>query len=72
MKISRRSLNEVQDAFRGAQLKGYVDGADLKAIAALLRRLYPALSKLIAYLERTPDYGRRGTFRTPRTPRTDK
>jgi four helix bundle protein len=84
LKISRRSLNEVQDAFRSAQLKGYVDGADLKAIAALMRRLYPALSKLIAYLESTPDYGRRGTrrtsrtlrtprtSRTPRTPRTDK
>ena len=72
LKISRRSLNEVQDALRGARLKGYVDDADLEGIAVLSRRLYPALSRLIAYLESTPDYGRRGASRTPRTPRTPR
>jgi four helix bundle protein len=48
--IARRSLNEVQDALRGAQLKQYVTAGDLVAIHTLLRRLYPALSRLIASL----------------------
>jgi four helix bundle protein len=48
--ISRRSLNEVQDALRGAQLKGYLTAADLEPVATLCRRFYPALGRLIAYL----------------------
>ena len=71
--VSRRSLNELRDAFRGAQLKGYVTADDYAPIAALSRRLYPALSRLIAYLESTPDpIGTTRTFRTPRTPRTNR
>jgi four helix bundle protein len=66
--ISRRSLNELRDAFRGAQLKGYVTDTDYASIVTLSRRLYPALSRLIAYLESTPDPPR--TNRTSRTPRT--
>ena len=53
--ISRRSLNELQDAMRGAELKGYVTAADWAPIRTLLRRLFPAMSSLIAYLRRTPD-----------------
>lgn len=48
--ITRRSLNEVQDALRGAQLKGHVSTSDLVTIRALLNRLYPALSRFIASL----------------------
>src|SRR5688572_4906356 len=50
--ISRRSLNELQDAFRGAQLKGYVTDQDMVPIRRLLRRLYPAIGGLIAHLRR--------------------
>ena len=57
--ISRRSLNELQDTMRGAELQGYVTTADWAPIRALLRRLFPAMSSLIAYLRRTPDPGRR-------------
>jgi four helix bundle protein len=57
--ISRRSLNELQDTMRGAELKGYVTAADCAAIRTLLRRLFPAMSSLIAYLRRTPDPGTR-------------
>ena len=55
LRISRRSLNEVQDAFRAAELKSYVSPEDLAASRQLMRRLYPALSRFIAYLDRTPD-----------------
>jgi hypothetical protein len=48
--IARRSLNEVQDALRGARLKSYIEVDDLAPIHALLRRIYPALSRLIARL----------------------
>ena len=53
LEISRRSLNELQDAFEGATRKGYVNGHDLAAIQSLLNRLYPALSRLLAYLRRS-------------------
>ena len=88
LKVSRRSLNELRDAFRAAQLKRYVTPDDYAPIAQLSRRLYPALSRLIAYLESTPDpipasrnSGPRSTSRTtctpctpctPRTPRTPR
>jgi four helix bundle protein len=68
LKISRRSLNELRDAFRGAQLKQYVTASDYAPIATLSRRLYRAFSRLIAYLEITPDPPR--TNRTDRTVRT--
>jgi four helix bundle protein len=38
--ISRRSLNELRDAFRGAQLKHYVTPAEYEPIERLARRLY--------------------------------
>lgn len=56
LRISRRSLNELQDACRGAEQKGYVTSSDLAPIRALTRRLYPALNRFIAYLDSTPDY----------------
>ena len=56
LRIARRSLNELQDACRGAEQKGYVTSNDLAAIRALTRRLYPALKRFIAYLDSTPDY----------------
>jgi len=74
LKISRRSLNELRDAFRGAQLKQYVTASDYAPIETLSRRLYRAFSRLIAYLEITPDPPRTNrtdcTNRTPRTRRT--
>jgi four helix bundle protein len=68
LKISRRSLNELRDAFRGAELKKYVRASDCAPIEMLSRRLYRAFSRLIAYLETTPDPPR--TNRTSRTSRT--
>lgn len=59
LSISRRSLNELQDILRGALLKQYVTADELVPARALSSRLYPALSRLIAYLRRTPDYRRR-------------
>jgi four helix bundle protein len=56
LRIARRSLNELQDACRGAEQKGYVTSSDLEPIRALTRRLYPALNRFIAYLDSTPDY----------------
>ena len=56
LRIARRSLNELQDAFRGAEQKGSVTSSDLIPIRALTRRLYPALNRFIAYLDSTPDY----------------
>lgn len=52
--FSRRSLNEVQDALRGATLKNYVTTADCTPIRMLLRRLYPAMGRFTAYLMRMP------------------
>ena len=40
-------------------LKQYVTADELVPARALSSRLYPALSRLIAYLRRTPDYRRR-------------
>jgi four helix bundle protein len=56
LRIARRSLNELQDACRGAEQKGYVTSSDLGPIRMLTRRLYPALNRFIAYLDSTPDY----------------
>ena len=56
LRISRRSLNELQDAFRGAEQKGYVTNNDRAPTRSLTRRLYPALNRFIAYLDSTPDY----------------
>jgi four helix bundle protein len=53
--ISRRSLNELQDILRGAQLKGYIVPSDIVPIGVLMRRLYPALSGMLTHLRRTAD-----------------
>ena len=66
LKSSRRSLNELRDALRGAVLKAYVTASDYAPIETLSRRLYRAFSRLIAYLETTPD-----PPHTNRTSRTD-
>jgi four helix bundle protein len=69
LRISRRSLNELQDAFRGAEQKGYVTSSDRAPVRALTRRLYPALNRFIAYLDGTPDYRpNRANLRPTRAP----
>ena len=55
LEFSRRSLNEVIDCLRSAQLKGYVTPADVDPIHKLAARFYPAISRLMAYLRRTPN-----------------
>jgi len=52
LEISRRSLNELCDCLRSAQLKGYLAANERPDVDALTRRLYPALSNFIAYLKR--------------------
>ena len=54
LRISRRSLNEVQDAVLSAQQKQILSPADLVQVRALMRRLRPALNRFIDYLERSP------------------
>jgi len=67
LEISRRSLNEVHDVLHGAQLKEYVTASELAPIS-LSNRIYPAFSRLLAYLRSTPTPRRAGR----RTGRTDK
>jgi four helix bundle protein len=55
LEISRRSLNELRDSFRAAQLKGYVAAREHEPIWRLAHRLYPAYGSLIRYLRTTPD-----------------
>jgi hypothetical protein len=59
LRISRRSLNELQDAFEGALEKGHVTPADQAPARMQLRRLYPAFTGFLAYLDRTPDHRHR-------------
>jgi four helix bundle protein len=59
LEISRRSLNELCDCLRSAQLKGYVAKVDAADAQELTRRLYPALNNFIAYLKRNPTGRRR-------------
>jgi four helix bundle protein len=66
LRISRRSLNELRDAFRSALQKRFATAQELAAAFSLMHRLFPALNNFIAYLERTPNYRHR-----PRQPRTD-
>ena len=68
---SLRSLNEVQDAVHSAQLKRYVDAAEINEIRALFKRLYPALTRFIAHLRRTPRSRRKKTL-PPAKPRDDE
>lgn len=55
LEISRRSLNEVMDCLRSARLKDYVTPADVEPIRKLSARFYPAISRLMSYLRRTPN-----------------
>ena len=54
LEIARRSLNELQDILHGAQLKEYVKPSELTPIRRLSDRIYPAFSRLLAYLRSTP------------------
>jgi four helix bundle protein len=51
---AKNSLNELQDCFTAAQSKGHVTDQRLKPARSLMRRLFPAVGNLIAYLRRTP------------------
>jgi four helix bundle protein len=55
LEISRRSLNELGDSFRTAQLKRYITAHEYEPIWRLTHRLYPAFARLIRYLQTTPD-----------------
>jgi four helix bundle protein len=68
VEISRRSLNEVHDVLHGAELKEYVTASELAPIRSLSNRIYPAFSRLLAYLRSAPTP--RGAGR--RASRTDK
>ena len=51
LRISRRSYNELGDAFISAEQWSLVTTADLVAPRRLMRRLLPALNRFIACLE---------------------
>ena len=53
LRISRRSMNEVQDCFRSATLKRYVTEEDLVAATRLQRRFYSAMAGLLRHLDGT-------------------
>src|ERR1043165_4212231 len=55
LEISRRSLNELTDALRAAQLKKYITAHDYEPIWRLSHRLYPAYEEFVRYLRTTPD-----------------
>jgi four helix bundle protein len=55
LEIARRSLNELHDILHGAQLKEHVTASELTPIRQLSNRIYPAFSRFIAYLRRTPN-----------------
>ena len=78
LRIARRSLNEVLDCTRAAQMKRYITASQASDVYSLSRRLFPALKEFIAYLERTPDPPsrsrpdkRRPAKRPPQPPGTD-
>jgi four helix bundle protein len=71
LRIARRSLNEVLDCTRAAQMKRYINASEAAQVYRLARRLFPALKEFIAYLERTPDPPSRicpGEQRRPKRP----
>jgi four helix bundle protein len=72
LEISRRSLNEVLDVLHAALLQKYITQAELTPIQHLSRRLYPAFSRFIAYLKRTPNPRPKRRNPQPGTKRTDK
>jgi four helix bundle protein len=54
LEFSRRSLNELLDCLRDAQIKGHITPADAAPIRLLARRLFPALGSLRRHLKTTP------------------
>ena len=52
LRIARRSLNELQDQFRSATLKGYVTEGDLVEARRLIHRLYSGFASLLKHLDR--------------------
>jgi four helix bundle protein len=78
LRIARRSLNEVLDCTRAAQMKRYINASEASEVYRLARRLFPAMKEFIAYLERTPDPpsrqrhdDQRGPKHPPHPPPTD-
>jgi four helix bundle protein len=59
LRISRRSMNEVQDGLRSAALKHYLTEDDLAAATQLQRRFYRAMAGLLRHL----DGGKEGASR---------
>jgi four helix bundle protein len=55
LEIARRSLNELQDSLIAAQVQRFVIASDLRPARLLLTRLFPAMSRFIAFLDSTPD-----------------
>ena len=51
LRISRRSMNEVQDGLRSAVLKRYLTEQDLVGVAQLHRRFYKAMAGLLRHLD---------------------
>src|SRR5262245_22402545 len=72
LEISRRSLNELHDTLHGAELKRYVSASELTPIRQLSRRLYPAYSRFISYLRRTPNVRPNRAQQTRGERRTDE
>ena len=54
LEVSRRSLNELLDCLRDAQMKGYLSAQDVAPIRSLARRLFPAIGSLRRHLKSTP------------------
>ena len=63
LRISRRSLCELKDAFISAEEKQLASPADLVAGRQLIARIFPQLDRLIAYLERNPKQRNRPPFK---------
>ncbi len=53
LEIAKRSLNELTDSLRSAELKGYATPEELEPIRSLARRAFPAIGNLMSYLRRT-------------------
>jgi len=62
LRVSKRSLDELKDAYHSAEQKRLLTAADLIACRRLIHRVSPALNRFIAYLERTPKQRNRPPF----------
>jgi four helix bundle protein len=65
LRVSKRSLDELKDAFRSVAEKQAAPAAMVAAASKLERRLRPPLNRLIDYLERTPKQRNRPDRRPP-------